>query len=225
MLFRSGGVRTLRDFPGSGREPLQTVPASVQRESLDLISRAVLAPDGLQITPGLQRRLAPDFLDRAEASGGPTDFAMPQRLFELQRAVLFYFFSDGLAARVLDSAQKVDRASDAFQLSEMYQRLTDDVWSELARGGDINPARRELQREYINRLAAALLRPSPVVRADARGFLRVQARSLLAQLEAAERRGAKARPAAVDAETRAHLADATDTLRQSLAAVIQRQTL
>ena len=219
-----GGVRTLRDYPGSGRDPLQPMPAPLQRQSLDLMARAVLAPDGLHISPALQRRLAPDYLDRAEASGGPTDFALPQRLFELQRAVLAYLMSDGLAARVLDSAAKFDRAADAFQLSELYQRLADDVWSELARGGDIGPARRELQREYINRLAGALLRPSPLARADARGFLRLQARSLLSQLEAAQRRTARARPEP-DSETRAHLADTVDTLRQSLAAVIQRQGL
>ncbi len=222
-----GGVRTLRDFPGSGRDPLQPVAAQVQRQSLDLMARAVLAPDGLAITPALQRRLAPDYLDRAESSGGPTDFAVPQRLFELQRAVLAYLMSDGLAARVLDSAAKFDRPEQAFQLSDLYQRLAADVWSELGSGGDITPARRELQREYVNRVAAALLRPSPLARADARGFVRVQARLLLARLEAAQgdakgggRRGGKAAAAhgGIDAETRAHIADSVDSLRQALTA-------
>jgi len=184
----------------------------------------VLAPGGLQITPALQRRLAPDYLARAEAIGGPTDFALPQRLFELQRAVLAYLMSDGLAARVLDSAAKFDRPAEAFQLSELYQRLTDDVWSELGRGDEIIPARRELQREYINRLAVALLRPSPVARADARGVVRVQARVLLTRLESAQRRLGKL-ASARDAETRAHLSDTIDTLRQSLAAAILRQAL
>jgi hypothetical protein len=216
-----GGVRTLRDFPGSGRDPLTPVPAAVQRESLDLIARAVLAPSGLGITPALQRRLAPDYLDRAEFSGGPTDFALPQRLLDLQRAVLAYLMSDALAARVLDSGAKFDRPEQAFQISELYQRLADDVWSELGHGGSITPARRELQRDYVGRLAFALLRPSPAARADARGLVRVQARSLLARLEAAERKVNKD----VDSDTRLHLADSVDTLRQALAANIQRLAL
>ena len=221
-----GGVRTLRDFPGSGRDPLQPVAAKVQRESLDLMARAVLARDGLQITPALQRRLAPDYLDRAESSGGPTDFAVPQRLFELQRAVLAYLMSDGLAARVLDSVGKFDKPSEAFQLGELYQRLSDDVWSELGSNGvlPIAPARRDLQREYVNRMAFAVLRPSPGARADARGLARVHTRALLAHLEAAERKVGKAGKA-TDAETRAHLADSIDTLRQALAASLQRQAL
>ena len=220
-----GGVRTLRDFPGSGRDPLQPVSAKLQRESLDLMARATLAPDGLKISPALQRRLAPDFLDRAEAAGGPTDFAVPQRLFELQRAVLAYLMSDGLAARLLDSATKFDRADEAFQLPELYQRLSDDVWRELQQAGEIAPARRELQREYINRLAFSLLRPSPVARADARGVVRVQARALLRRLEGAQVRISKTARTEQTSPTQAHLSDTVDTLRQALAASIQRQAL
>jgi hypothetical protein len=224
-----GGVRTLRDFPGSGRDPLQPLAANVQRESLQLMSSAVLAPDGLQITPALQRRLAPDFLDRAEMGGGPTDFAVPQRLLELQRAVLAYLTSDFLAARVLDSAAKFDKPADAFQLSELYQRVADDVWSEL-RSADLSkltiaPARRELQREYVNRLAVALLRPTPGARVDARGFVRSQARALLTRLEATQAKSNKGGKLIGLAETHAHLADSIDTLRQATNAVIQRQGL
>jgi hypothetical protein len=220
-----GGVRTLRDYPGSGRDPLQPVAATVQRESLDLMARAVLAADGLSLTPALQRRLAPDYLDRADLIGDATDFALPQRLLDLQRALLNFLMSDGLAARVLDSANKVDKPGEAFQLTEIYQRLADDVWSELGKGGTLNTAisqpRRELQRSHVNRLAAALLRPSPFARADARGLMRVQARALLARLESAAGRSGKA----ADTDTRVHLADSIDTLRQALSATVQRQSL
>ncbi len=222
-----GGVRTLRDYPGSGRDPLTPVPASLQRESLDLMARAVLAADGLTLTPALQRRLAPDFLDRAEFIGEGTDFALPQRLLDLQRALLNFLMSDGIAARVLDNVSKVDKPSGAFQLSEIYQRLNDDIWSEIGKGGNLSasiaPARRELQRSHVNRLAAALLRPSPGARADARGLVRVQVRALLTRLEAAARAGRHG--AAVDTETHTHLADSVDTLRQAMSATMQRQSL
>lgn len=218
-----GGVRTLRDYPGSGRDPLTPVATGVQRESLDLMAKAVLAADGLSLSPALQRRLAPDFLDRAELLGEGTDFALPQRLLDLQRALLNFLMSDGLAARVLDNLTKLDQPVQGFQLTEIYQRVMDDVWSEFGKGGSlaggINPARRELQRSHVNRLAAALLRPSPFARADARGLVRVQARTLLARLEAAQGRRSH------DAETRVHLADSIDTLRQALAASVQRQSL
>jgi hypothetical protein len=212
-----GGVRTLRDFPGSGRDPLLPVPAAVQRKALDLMAGAVLAADGLSLSPALQRRLAPDFLDRGETLSQPTDYGLPQRMLDLQRAVLNYLMSDNVAARILDSVAKFDRAGDAFALSEVYARLSRDIWSELGSrapaGLAITAPRRELQREHVNRVAGALLRPSPQARADARGLLREQAQALLVRLDNAARRTAGS-----DAETRAHLADSSDTLRQALQA-------
>jgi hypothetical protein len=215
LVRQIGGVRTLRDFPGSGRDPLTPVPASVQRRSLDLIARAVLAPDGLDLSAPLQRRLAPDFHERAEMLVA-TDYSVPQRLFELQRGVLGHLMGEPLAVRLLDSVGKFDRPTDALSLRELYDRLLRDVWSELdGHTGTILPARRELQREHVNRLAASILRPG--ARADARGALREQARGLLPRLEAGARRA--------DADTRAHLADSADTLRRALAAPLLRQGL
>jgi hypothetical protein len=129
-----------------------------------------------------------------------------------------------VAARILDSVGKFDRPADAFQLSELYERLFNELWSELDRkpaAQAIAAPRRELQREHVNRLAAALLRPSPQARADARSLLRSQSRALLVRIEAAQQR----RGAIFDAETQAHLADAADTLRLALAAPMQRQGL
>ena len=216
-----GGVRTLRDYPGSGREPLVPVSAQVQREALDLISRAVLAADGLSLTPALQRRMAPDFLDRAEGAVA-TDFSVQQRLLDLQRAVLNYLLSDVIATRILDSLAKFDKPAEAFQLGELYQHLTADVWSELGTTGSISSARRDLQRDHVNRLSLAVVRPTGTGRADVRGHMREQARSLLARLDGVL---AKRGGASLDAGTRAHLADSADTLRQALAATIQRQAL
>jgi len=214
-----GGVRTLRDFPGSGREPLQPVSAEVQREALDLIARAVLSPEGLTLTPALQRRLAPDYLDRAEG-GGATDFSVQQRLLDLQRAVLNYLMSDVIATRILDSVGKFDKPADAFKLGELHARLSADVWSELGSAPAITAPRRDLQRDHVNRLSLAVVRPSGSGRADIRGHLREQARALLVRLDATL---AKRTP--LEAETRAHLADSADTLRQALSATIQRQAL
>jgi hypothetical protein len=173
--------------------------------------------------------------------GGRPTSRWPQRLLELQRAVLNFLMSDGLAARVLDSGAKVDRPDQAFQLSELYQRLADDLWGELAKPGPggaltIAPARRELQRDYVNRLAMAALRPSPSARVDSRGLLRVQARAVLARLEAAQARNPGAqvtgavnfrnnKPSPAAGDTSAHLADCIETLRQALSATLQRQGL
>ena len=131
-----------------------------------------------------------------------------------------YLGSDALAARMLDSVGKFDRRADAFQLSELYQRLADAVWSELGSGTAITPVRRELQREHLNQMATALLRPSAQSRADARAALRIQARALLARVRAAQRN----RPNS-DADTRAHLNDSIETLERALSAPVIRLML
>jgi hypothetical protein len=213
LVRQIGGVRTLRDYPGSGRDPLTPVPASVQRAALDVIASAVLSADGLRLSAPLQRRLAPDYLERAEL-GVATDYSVPARLLELQRGVLNYLMSEQIAQRLLDSVGKFDHPAEAFRLRELYDRLTQDIWSELQTGAPITPARRELQREHLNRLAYMALRPAS--RVDARSVLRDQTRTLLPRLEAAARRRG------IDADTRAHLGDSAETLRRALTAPFPR---
>lgn len=216
-----GGLHTRRDFPGSGRDPLTPVEARTQRAALDLIAREALAADSLVVPPRLQRRLAPDYLERGDASDGgeapvATDFSIAALVLDLQRALLVHLMSDAVAQRVLDNAAKLDRSAETFTLAELYERLTRDVWSELGRR-DIPEARRELQREHLDRLAAQMLRPASLQRADARGLARRDARQLLARLEAS--RGGWGR---FDAATQAHLQDSLESLRLALAAPLLR---
>lgn len=220
-----GGVRTLRDHPGSGRDPLVPVPASVQREALDVLASSVFAADSLRISPALQRKLAPDYSERLEAAfaggGVATDFSLVAVMVNLQRALLAQLMSDGVASRLLDSEGKVDAATkakpaDGFRLSELYRRLTRDIWSELGTGRDISVPRRELQRDHAGRLAMILLRPAGVGRADSKSLVRADAVALLARLNSAAKRPG------ISAETRAHLADTAETLSQALAARLQR---
>ena len=102
----------------------------------------------------------------------------------------------------------------------MYGRLSAEVWRELDRRQPIPSARRDLQRDHVNRLSLAVVRPTGTGRADVRGQLREQARALLARLDATLKLRAP-----LEAETRAHLADSADTLRQALSATIVRQAL
>ena len=45
-----GGVRTVRDHAGSGRDPLAPLPAADQRAALDLLARGFLSADSLRIS-------------------------------------------------------------------------------------------------------------------------------------------------------------------------------
>jgi hypothetical protein len=210
-----GGMRTLRDFPGSGRDPLQPVPAAVQRDALGALVQGVLAADGMQISPALARKLSPDFLERFDGSEA-TDYSMEGMVLDMQRALLAQLMSDSLAARLLDAEGKADKPREAMPLAEVFERVTTAVWADAGRAGDIAAPRRELQRDHLNRLVNLLLRPAPTSRADARGLMRDQARKLLQRLQGADRR------AGLSAEARAHLSDSIETLQRALAAPMQR---
>ncbi|MEP6506035.1 MAG: zinc-dependent metalloprotease, partial [Betaproteobacteria bacterium] len=225
LLRQLGGVSTLRDFPGSGRDPMQPVPAAAQRAALETLVDGVLAPDSFHISPALQRRLAPDFLERGDVSAGgdpvSTDYPVESVMLDLQRQLLAALMSDGLAQRLEDSAPKLDRPALALTPSDVYSRITRSLWSDPANyggdgKGDIPARRRELQRDHVNRIAAVLLRTPGGVRVDMRSTLRSEAATLLPRIEAAQRRGG------LSEASRLHLADCAETLRVALAAPMQR---
>ena len=232
LLRQLGGVATLRDFPGSGRDPLQPVPAARQKAALDALIDGVLAPASFRISPALQRRLAPDFLERGDASAGgdavSTDYPVETVMLDFQRQLLAALLSDGLAQRLEDSAPKLDRPADALMPIEVYGRLTRALWTDPANyeseagkagavaRGDIPPRRRELQRDYVNRLANVLLRTPGGVRVDMRATLRAEAIALLPRIQQLQRR-----PGLSEA-SRLHLADCAETLKVALAAPMSR---
>jgi hypothetical protein len=199
------------------------VSAASQREALDLLASGVLAPDSFVLSPTLQRRMAPSFQERSDAiyaGDGPvaTDYSLASQVLDMQRALLGALMNDTVAQRLIDSEGKGDSSAPPLRLSELYQRLSGEVWSELkSANGDIRASRRELQREHLNRLAGLLLRPASLTRADARSLVRVQAQDLLSRINAATQRKG------LSAEARAHLQDSADTLRQVLAAPLTRQ--
>jgi hypothetical protein len=217
-----GGVRTVRDAPGTGRDPLTPVPASEQREALDLITGSLLAADSFRVSPALQRKLGTDFSERWEALRGgagstQTDYSPSEQVLGLQRALLAVMMSDTVATRLLESSEKAPSGTGrALRMPELYGRLTQAVWSELDSRGDIAPLRREVQRDHVNRIAAILVRPGSAARADTRSTVRAQARTLLEKIRLASRRSG------LSDETRAHLADCADTLDQALGARLQR---
>jgi Met-zincin/Domain of unknown function (DUF5117) len=216
LMRQMAGVRTLRDFPGSGRDPLTPVPASITRQALALVTQTVFSPTGLSVSPALQRRLAPDFQDRGEINGITTDFPVAQRLIDLQRATLSVLMSDAMAIRLLDAQGKQDAALSRFTVAELFEQIDRAVWADLTAKTDISEARQALQREYLNRLADLLLRPGSMSRASARTVVREQAENLLKRLNQAKQASSRS-PA-----LRAHWQDCVDTLSQALSAKLPR---
>jgi hypothetical protein len=153
---------------------------------------------------------------------------VPQIVLSMQRMALDRLLAAGPAQRLLDlpfNLPEKERAG-AISLSEVYATLQNAVWSELqAKPGtaganaaiDIDPLRRNLQREHLKRVQALLTRPAANLPADALSLVRLQAGELQAVLKAANARRS------ANVETRAHLADSLGSLNEALKATMQRQ--
>ncbi len=188
---------------------------------MTLLSKRVFSTESFAVSPGLQRRLAPNYFERSEAGGAvPTEYSLSQAVLDMQRALLNRLMSDALAGRVLDSEAKVSPPAKALRLNDLYRQLEADVWSELAGKSadarDIPQPRRELQREHLNRITTLVLRPGAMSRADARSLLRSRATALAGRIEAAQRQ------TGLSEEARAHLRDSAENLRAALAAPLAR---
>jgi hypothetical protein len=214
-----GGVVYVRDHAGSGREPFTPVPPGQQRAALKLIADGLLSVDSFQLRPEFVRRLTVDQFDRGREDAGLSaispDISLSDRMLGVQRALLDQLLSDKVATRIEESAYRQAKSSEAFHLSELYDTLQNAVWSELKTGRDISPFRRNLQREYLRRVATTIIRPSPSDHADARALQRANAKRLLAQLKAARSRS-------YSKEARAHLAECENTLDEALKAPMLR---
>jgi hypothetical protein len=166
----------------------------------------------------------PDQFDRwFGADGGGSlaaiinpDASISGAVLALQRNSLDQLMSDAVAARILDAPSKMTDAKQAFALSELYDTLQGAIWSELKGGGDINPLRRNLQREHLRRIVNALTKPVATTPADARSLQRANAQQLLARI-----RSAMGSPVG-SKETKAHLAESLDILNEALKAPLQR---
>jgi len=162
LLRQIGGLLTRRDGPGSGRDMLAPLPATQQRAALQLLMKDFLSPDAVSLPPALQRRLAPDFLDRQGGDGHglptmATDMSWADQQLALQRQVLTTLMSESLAERLLDNIDKT-RDTDKHPLTpqELHRTLQQTIWSQSTLPAAQDSARRNLQREHVNQLASAI---------------------------------------------------------------------
>ena len=207
-----GGVRHLRDHAGTGRPLYEPTPVAKQREALALITADFLQVESFRFKPEFVSRLAIDQFDRPRNP----DVSIATTVLNVQKGVLDVLLADGVAARLLDSREKVAERSRVLALSELYDTLQGAIWSEVRSAQDISPMRRNLQREHLRRLVATLVRPSSTTPADARALQRENAIALQRDLRAALSRGGLSK------EVRAHLSESVDTLGEALKAGMLR---
>ncbi len=145
--------------------------------------------------------------------------AVDQQVLELHRSLLGPLLGPEIAQRLLNNELMASDPRAALRLSELYGTLHVAIFSEVKAGRDVPLIRRNLQREYVARVATVLVRPAPTMPADARALLRAEAAELRDEIAAAQKRTRLSR------ETRAHLAESRAILDDALKAPLMRQAL
>jgi hypothetical protein len=229
--------RDHRDDKGA-RPPMKPIEIAKQREALRLLRDEVLSDKAFHFKPELLRHLAPDhWREYSWLGGGSYQLPVLDYVSSLQRMVVSDLLDAGALRDLQEIALQADPGQKTLEMPEVFQMLTDAVWTELPgpKQGKltISTIRRNLQREHVTRLVRLVLGPKRsgfsfsamlsgsygdlfgrAAPADARAL----ARSHLTEIDGRIKRGLGQQP---DAMTKAHLAELHEQIGKALKASVQ----
>jgi len=219
-----GGQYVSRNHRGEAGavDPLRPVPAAEQRAALDFLGQRAFAADAFKVAPELLDRLAADrwlHWGMTSGFGGPyrLDYDLHDKALAIQTVLLDGLLAPPLLARVREAES---RGPEPFTLANHFDRMTRILWGEVSATASPTfkalegpTTRRELQRAYVDRLAAMVASPPPGAPDDARALARLQ-------LTRIDNRAAQALSAQANAGdyTRAHLLETRARIKRALEA-------
>jgi hypothetical protein len=220
-----GAANTARDRKGdpNGRLPIEVVPATKQRAALQFILDNAMKDESFGLTPDLLVRMT---VDKWADEGGMNDlgedatWAVHDRISAVQASALTMVLNPTVLKRVYDNEFRVAADQDALTLPEVFDSVTGAVFTEVksgvpggsytARKPLVSSLRRNLQREYVDRLVDLSL-PGRLSGAASKPV------STLARAQLKSIRGmAKADANGLDAYTKAHFEDIATRIDRAL---------
>jgi len=132
-----GGEYTYRDHRGDpeSRPPMKPIEIAKQREAIRLLQEEILSAKAFQFKPELIRHLAPDhwYDDSPLSALGSGDYQYPllQRVLSVQRIALSRLLDTGTLRALQEISQHADSGQEVLDLPEIFDALTDSIWSEL----------------------------------------------------------------------------------------------
>jgi hypothetical protein len=239
-----GGQRFNRTDPWSsgGRRPFEPIAAADQRRALDIVSRELLAPDAVRLSPELISLLAPDrWLHWGQpVTLYPLDYPIYDRVLFVQSLVLSDVLYSNRLIRLRDTELKTTEANP-LTLTELFETLSQSVWAEIlnpdSQPASLSSLRRGLQRHHLNILTRLFLRntgpdaqPTDLLdylaletAVGAPDDARLLARHQLRQLQSALDRYLNRFSRRLETTTLAYLEDVDDRIAKVLDAPMRRQ--
>jgi len=158
-----GGAAYHRDHSGdaNARDPFVPVAAAKQREALDFVKRDILTDGPFELTPELLRKVGSD---RWSHWGNPAAdnaklYPAIDKTLEIHRMVLDELLFSGTLNAVQATAKAAAADEKPLQIAEIFRAISDASFTDLPGSDGKAPAakssivRRNLQREYVSRLA------------------------------------------------------------------------
>jgi hypothetical protein len=176
MYFASryvGGLYVNRSHKGDkdGQPPFVVVEAAKQREALGLLEEQVFNDKPFQFPPDLYNRLASTrWLHWGSDIAVRPDYPVHEVISLWQQRILSQLLSSLTLERLHDSELKLAADQDALTVPELLNRLTKAIYAEVDKTSDgeytnrkpaISSLRRNLQRVYLQRLAALAMGNTP----------------------------------------------------------------
>lgn len=156
-----GGVERSPAYPSDpgGKKPMVTIPAAKQRAALDQAVKMVFAKDSLSFPKGYFKNFVmnPKGGLIEQLMAGQNDYPVRDMLGSLQQAVLNSLMDSGTMARLINQEYKAEPQEKVLTLVDLFQSLHKAIWVELGGTSAVDPLRRDLQRAYVESLAAMLL--------------------------------------------------------------------
>ncbi len=166
-----GGQSVSRDHKGDkdARDPILPIAGDKQRAALAFLVENVLGDKAFRFSPALLRRLSKEHWDQGVGSssfGMSGEVSVNDRVLAIQRIALNHCLSGTTLSRLQNQELQADPGSRPMAVAEVFRALTDGVFIELnvPAPADGKPSalncstiRRNLQREYLRRLATIVL--------------------------------------------------------------------
>jgi hypothetical protein len=213
-----GGLHLNRNFKGDPHEKptLAPIDAQDQKRALQLITTYVLSADAFTFPRSYYTKLTSDPNGPLDiialiTGNGTGDFPIRDQFASIQRSALNRLFNPTVLKRIVNNEFKVGDESRALTLPYLFHSVGGTVWSELDAHKNIGTLHRQLQRSYVDTMAAMILNTSNPAPDDAKLLAWGELKRLKGRIASAQRT-----EHGVDEYTKIHLAESLMRIDRAL---------
>ncbi|MAV65299.1 MAG: hypothetical protein CMG00_08940 [Candidatus Marinimicrobia bacterium] len=209
-----GGIKHSRHHVGQKYNdlPLETIDLATQKAALDFYKKYIFDKNAFKFDSELLNKMAPERLSDLEGSVyrmSRLDFPLHSVVKSVQKSSLRRLFDTRTHNRIIDNTIKTSE-EQVFELSYLFNEISESIWYELSVTEDINSFRRQLQTMHIEYLIKAYENKNEAFPNDSQSLARLHLSLIHTKINEmiAEK--------SINDYTLAHLMKVSDSIKKSL---------